>query len=235
MTDKGKALTRFVLSQRLEHVLLVISFGMLCLTGLSQTLAGTGFGRATLSFLGGIDSAQTIHHVFAAMLAFEFIYHVGVIVYEIIFVRPRRLSMWPRKRDLSEAVGSVAYLLGRRKEPPEADRFDFRQKIEYWALMWGLFVMGATGLILLFPVAATRLLPGVIVPAARVAHAYEAILAFLAIVSWHFYNAHLASGVFPLDTSIINGRISAERMIEEHPLEFARVTAREGDAVQRAE
>jgi formate dehydrogenase subunit gamma len=230
MTDKAKALTRFVLSQRLEHVLLVVSFGMLCLTGLSQTLAGTGFGRAILRLLGGIESAQTIHHIFAAMLAFEFFYHVGVIVYELIFVRPRRLSMGPRRHDLSEAAGSVAYLLGRRKERPEADRFDFRQKIEYWALMWGLFVMGATGLILLFPVAVTRLLPGVLVPAARMAHAYEAILAFLAIVTWHFYNAHLASGVFPLDTSIINGKISAERMVEEHPLEYERVTGRKGDA-----
>lgn len=231
MTDKAKAVTRFVLSQRAEHLLLVISFGMLCLTGLPQTLAGSGFGRAILSLLGGIDTAQAIHHIFAAMLAFEFFYHVGVIIYELIFVRPRRLSMWPRKRDLTEAAGSVAYLVGRRQERPAADRYDFRQKVEYWALMWGLLVMGATGIILLFPVALTRLLPGILVPAARVAHAYEAILAFLAIVTWHFYNAHLASGVFPLDTSIINGKISAERMAEEHPLEYERVAGRQGDAL----
>lgn len=231
MSDKGKVFTRFVLSQRLEHVLLVISFGMLCLTGLAQTLAGIGFGRAILRFLGGIDTAQTLHHVFAAMLAFEFFYHVGVIVYELVFVQPRRMSMWPRKHDLAEAVGTVAYLVGRRTERPPADRYDFRQKIEYWALMWGLLVMGATGIILLFPVAVTRFLPGIFVPAARVAHTYEAILAFAAIVTWHFYNAHLASGVFPLDTSIINGEILAERMAEEHPLEYERVVGRQGDAV----
>ena len=232
MTDKGKAvLSRFVLSQRVEHLLLVLSFGMLCLTGLPQTLAGTGFGRAILSFLGGIDTAQTMHHVFAAMLAFEFLYHVGVIVYELIFVRPRRLSMWPRRHDFSEAVHSVAYLAGRRTERPKADRYDFRQKIEYWALMWGLLVMGATGLILLFPIAVTQFLPGLFVPAARVAHAYEAILAFLAIVTWHLYNAHLASGAFPVDTSILTGKISADRMMEEHPLEYERATGRQGDAL----
>lgn len=235
MSEKGEAtVQRFVLSQRAEHVLLVISFGMLCLTGLPQTLAGSGFGRAVLRLLGGIDTAQTIHHVFAAMLAFEFFYHVGVIAYELIFVRPRRLGMWPRRHDLTEATGTVAYLLGKRKERPAADRFDFRQKVEYWALMWGLLVMGATGLVLLFPVAVTRLLPGIFVPAARVAHAYEAMLAFLAIVSWHFYNAHLATGVFPLDTSIFSGKISRERMAEEHGLEYERVTARQGDAVKKA-
>jgi formate dehydrogenase subunit gamma len=232
MTDKGKTmLLRFVPSQRIEHLLLVLSFGMLCLTGLPQTLAHTGFGRALLSLLGGIDTAQTIHHVFAAMLAFEFLYHLGAILYELILVRPRRLSMWPRRHDLREAVQSVAYLAGRRTAPPPADRYDFRQKIEYWALMWGLLVMGATGLILLFPTAVTRFLPGLLVPAARLAHAYEAILAFLAIVTWHFYNAHLAAGIFPLDTSILTGNISAQRMRHEHPLEYERVTGRPDDAL----
>ena len=63
-------------------------------------------------------------------------------------------------------------------------------------------------------------LPGVAVTASRVAHSYEALLAFLAIVLWHFYNSHFAAGAFPMDTSIFTGRISAEKMREEHPLEY---------------
>ncbi|NLE75824.1 MAG: hypothetical protein GX605_03605, partial [Chloroflexi bacterium] len=69
----------------------------------------------------------------------------------------------------------------------------------------------------------TRWIPGVVIPASKVAHGYEALLAFLAIITWHFYNAHLAHGVFPLDTSIFTGKISRERMVEEHPLEYQRL------------
>ena len=105
-------------------------------------------------------------------------------------------------------------------EKPRFQRYDFRHKLEYWSVAWGTLLMGATGLILLFPIVATRFLPGVAVTASRVAHSYEALLAFLAIVLWHFYNAHFAAEAFPMDTSIFTGRISAEKMRKEHPLEY---------------
>jgi cytochrome b subunit of formate dehydrogenase len=84
-------------------------------------------------------------------------------------------------------------------------------------------MMGVSGLILLFPVFATSYLPGVVVTASKVAHSYEALLAVLAIVVWHFYHAHLAGESFPMDTSIFTGRISAEKMRDHHPLEYERV------------
>jgi cytochrome b subunit of formate dehydrogenase len=105
-------------------------------------------------------------------------------------------------------------------EKPRFQRYDFRHKLEYWSVAWGTLLMGATGLILLFPIVATRFLPGVAVTASRVAHSYEALLAFLAIVVWHFYNTHFAAESFPMDTSIFTGKISAEKMQEEHPLEY---------------
>lgn len=226
---------RFSLSQRIEHILLLISFGMLCLTGLPQMFHGAGWAQLILSAFGGIGPIRVVHHVFAFMLAFEFLYHVVAVVYETLFVRPRRLTMAPGKGDLSNAVQTVAYLLGRRTEEPKAGRFDFKQKIEYWAMMWGLVVMGATGFILMFAVDATKVLPGILVPAAKVAHGYEALLAFLAIITWHFYNAHLARTVFPLDTAIFTGRISRERMLAEHPLEYEQLAlAGSGDASKSA-
>lgn len=186
MTKKDQrqpTFVRFSLSQRIEHVLLLISFGMLCLTGLPQMFYSAGWARAIISAFGGIATIRVVHHIFAFMLAFEFLYHVIVTAYELLFVRPRRLTMLPGKGDVTQAVQTVAYLLGRREHEPKAGRFDFKQKIEYWAMMWGLLVMGVTGFILMFAVDATKVLPGILVPASKVAHGLEALLAFLAIIT----------------------------------------------------
>ncbi len=228
--QKQATVTRFVLSQRIEHILLMISFTMLCLTGLPQKYHQMAWAQGLLRLLGGIAQAQTVHHLFAAMFLFEGLYHALVLVFELIFTRPRRLSMLPGLQDVRDGLGSVAYLAGLRKEGPRYDRYDFKQKIEYWAMIWGTFSMGITGLVLLFPVIATRFLPGVAVPASKILHGYEAVLAFLAIITWHFYNAHLAAGTFPLDTSIFTGKVTLERMREEHPREYERLMAAKGEA-----
>jgi cytochrome b subunit of formate dehydrogenase len=128
--------------------------------------------------------------------------------------------MLPGKQDVTDAVQSVKYLLGKAEEPPRYGRFDFRQKLEYWALVWGTILMGVTGIILLFPAFFTSFLPGDFIYAAKAAHGLEALLAVAAIVSWHMYHAHFAQGIFPIDTTIFTGKISVERMMEEHPLEY---------------
>jgi cytochrome b subunit of formate dehydrogenase len=224
---KQASFVRFIPSQRIEHILLMISFSMLCLTGLPQTFHNAGWAQWILSVLGGISTARIIHHIFAFMLAFEFLYHVIVQVYELVFIRPRRLGMLPGLADVSNAVQTVAYLIGRRKQEPKSGRFDFKQKIEYWAMMWGLLVMGATGLLLMFAIDVTKVLPGVLIPFSKVVHGFEAILAFLSILTWHFYNAHLGRHVFPLDTTIFTGIISRERMLGEHALELEQMTPAE--------
>jgi formate dehydrogenase subunit gamma len=227
MADREpQTVTRFVLAQRLEHTLLMVSFTMLCLTGLPQKFATAGWAQWIMAALGGIATVRMLHHFFAVMFCFEAVYHVALAAYELLFVRPRRLTMLPGLRDVAEGLHSVAYLAGLRPDPPRAGRYDFKQKVEYWAMIWGTITMGVTGLVLLFPVLVTRYIPGVLVPVAKTIHGYEAILAFLAIITWHLYNAHLASGVFPLDTSIFTGKISRERMLEEHPLEYEEWTGK---------
>lgn len=225
MIEKAKmTYVRFNLSQRIEHMLLLISFGMLCLTGLPQKFAYTSWGQGIIRDLGGLESTRMLHHFFAGMLAAEFVYHLLVIAYELLFARRKPLGMLPGPQDVRDGLASVAHLAGLRPEGPRFGRYDFRQKIEYWAMIWGLVVMGLTGIILMFPTFVTGYVPGVLIPASKAIHGYEAILAFLAIITWHFYNAHLSADVFPLDTSIFTGRISAERMAREHPLEMEQMT-----------
>src|SRR5262249_31102971 len=102
------------------------------------------------------------------------------------------------------------------------DRFDYRQKFEYWGLVMGGLLMAGTGLTLYLPLVVTRWLPGILIPIAKVAHSNEGLMAFLVVVTWHVYNAHFNPDVFPCDRTIFTGRISRHRMQHEHPLELDR-------------
>jgi formate dehydrogenase gamma subunit len=208
------------LSQRIEHAVVVISVTMLCVTGLPQRFLDADWAHGLLVSMGGLDRVRWIHHLFGVMLLFDGLYHVIVVLYELLFARAKPTAMFPRARDFGDALRQVAHLAGMKVEEPKFGRYDFRHKMEYWSLIWGMLLMGVTGLILLFPMVTTGFLPGAVVAASRVAHSYEALLAFLAIVLWHFYNAHLSAESFPMDTSIFTGKISAERMRREHPLEY---------------
>jgi cytochrome b subunit of formate dehydrogenase len=200
---------------------------MLCLTGLPQSFSATGWAQALLAVLGGLELARIIHHIFAMVMVFVFLYHVIAVIYDLIFVRS--WSMLPRMQDLKDVFQMMAYLRGRASELPKFDRFDFRQKVEYWALIWGTVLMAVTGLILMFPLEVTKYLPGIVIYAAKAAHGYEAVLAFLSIITWHMYNTHFAPHMFPVDTTIFTGKISRERMMAEHPLEYERIVVSESE------
>ena len=117
----------------------------------------------------------------------------------------------------------VLYLFGLRKEKPMFDTFSYKEKFDYWAVFWGMVIMGVSGLILWFPAIATQWLPGLAVPIAKTAHSDEALLAVLAIAFWHMYNVHFNTSVFPFNKTIFTGKIGKHQMIEEHPLEYARL------------
>jgi cytochrome b subunit of formate dehydrogenase len=126
-------------------------------------------------------------------------------------------------KDYQDAMVNIFYFFGLAKHPARCDRYDYRQKFEYWGVVVGGFLMIATGFILWFPVLSARFLSGDAIPAAKMAHTNEAMLAFLVIITWHIYNAIFSPEVFPLDTAIFTGKISRERMLHEHPVELAAI------------
>lgn len=213
---------RFSRSQRAEHLLMMISFTALVVTGLPQKFFGSSLSQAIILALGGIETTRLIHRGFAIVFCLEAVYHAAYIGWLIATGRFAP-SMIPGRKDVSDAFQSLKYCLGISPSPPLFDRFDYRQKFEYWGVVMGGVIVIVTGLMLMFPAQVTQLLPGAFVPAAKEMHGGEAILAFSVIVVWHMYGAHFNPMHFPGDLTIFTGKIRREQMIEEHPLEYARI------------
>jgi formate dehydrogenase subunit gamma len=222
----GRTFVRFNLSQRIEHLVNIFGFVALCATGIPQKYNGAGWADAMIGAMGGIDVVRGVHRTFGALLIAELAYHVLAIVHALVIKRAG-LTMMPKWKDAKDAAQMVMYFLGQRKERARFDRYDFRQKVEYLALIWGTVLMIATGLMMWFPIEATRWLSGELIPAAKAAHSGEGLLAFASILLWHMYSAHLSPDVFPFDWTIFTGKISEERMKHEHPLEYERLMEKE--------
>ena len=211
---------RFSVIQRIEHIVLIVSFTTLGLTGLAQKFSGNDIAAAFIQLLGGIENVRIIHRVAAIILALETIYHIIVLAHKT-YVRRTELGMLPGPRDALDALDVLRYNLGLTKEHPRLPRYNFAEKAEYWAMLWGTAMMGLTGFILWNPIVAAKILPGQFIPAAKAAHGGEAVLAVLAILVWHFYNVHLKS----LNKAMFTGRMSHHQMEEEHGEELERLAA----------
>jgi formate dehydrogenase subunit gamma len=215
-------MVRFSLLQRAEHFAVMSVFFVLAVTGFPQKFYDHRWAQVLTGWLGGVDTARWFHR--AAGLAFAALLTAHVLRLVVEVVRGRvSLSMVPTRQDFRDAVQTLRYYFGLTEQQPKFDRFDYRQKFEYWGLLLGSTIVVGTGLVLLFPILTAWLLPGQIIPAAYLAHSQEGLMAFLVIIVWHIYNAHFNPDVFPFDTTIFVGTISEERMRHEHPLELERL------------
>ena len=204
-------IVRFTRMQRVEHLLLIVSFTGLAITGLPQRYAETELGIRSIEAMGGIESIRILHRIFAVMLTAGSIYHGGVLTYNI-FVKRARLDMLPNFGDVRDVIQWTLYNLGLRKEHPKLPRFNFIEKAEYLAVVWGTVIMIITGFMLWNPVLTAEFLPGSFIPAALAAHSAEAFLAVAAIILWHMYHVILKQ----INPSMFTGKMSREAMEEEH-------------------
>jgi cytochrome b subunit of formate dehydrogenase len=211
---------RFPLRYRIEHWILFLTFTTLAVTGLVQKFSLVGISQWIVSLLGGIETTRVIHHVAAVLFILEVVYHAGIVGYQLIVLRSRA-SMMPNLDDFRNAWQLVSFNFGFAKQRPAESRYTFAEKMEYWAVIWGTLIMAITGFMMLNPIATTKVLPGVFIPAAKAAHGGEALLAVLAIIVWHLYYVHIRS----FNKSMFTGYLSEEEMREEHAAELADIQA----------
>jgi formate dehydrogenase subunit gamma len=210
---------RFTVWARVQHVAVIVLFGVLLLTGMPQKWPYVEASRWIIEQLGGILVVRWLHRAGGVVFAGLLVAHLAVAIFGVLTRRTQPTLLLSRQ-DFKDAIDNLWYYLGYRESGPRFGRFDYRQKFEYWGLVFGGFIMALSGFILYFPIAVSRLVPADLIPAAKVMHSNEALLAFLIVLIWHMYGAHLNPESFPMDTSIFTGKIRKDRLRHEHPLEY---------------
>ena len=182
-----RLVTRMTRNQRFQHMFLFTSFILLVLTGFALKFPDSWFAN----LLGLSERVRSVTHRIAALILIAAgLYHV---FYVAITRDGRRLlrDFLPAPKDAMDALGTMLYYLGLKSHKPEFARFNYAEKAEYWALVWGMFVMAGTGVMLWAKVFFGDLLPRWWLDIATAVHFYEAVLATLAIIVWHFYQVFL--------------------------------------------
>ncbi len=209
---------RFDLLQRIEHAVFLTSFTLLGITGLVQKFASSPISIAILRGLGGIESTRLIHRTAAFVMMWVSVYHIIAVLYRV-FVLRQPWTMLPVIDDFKHVYQDVMFYLGRRKHKAYYGRYNYAEKAEYLAVVWGTIIMALTGFMMWNPITTVRYLPGEAIVAAKAAHGGEAVLAVLAIILWHMYHVHIKR----FNKSMFTGKLSREEMEEEHPAELARI------------
>lgn len=206
---------RMTKNQRWQHGILLVSFFILVVTGFALKYPESWF--ATL--LGFSEHWRSIiHRIAGVALIADGIYHIFYVAFT---AEGRKLlrDLIPLPKDLSDAWGTMLYYTGFRAEKPQFARFNYAEKAEYWALVWGTGLMAVTGIMLWAKVPVGNLLARWWIDAATAVHLYEAILATLAIIVWHFYQVFFDPDVYPMNTAWRDGTMPLDHYREEHPLD----------------
>ncbi len=205
---------RLTLSERLQHALLLTSFITLVVTGFMLKFPDTFWAAPLVSAERSFPVRGLIHRIAGVVLIGAGFYHL---IY-LLFTAEGRQSlraMLPKVRDARDAVVTVGYNLGYRHQAPRYKKFNYAEKIEYWSLVWGTIVMALTGVLLWAHNFVLKYFSKTLLDVATTVHYYEAILATLAIVIWHFYAVIFDPDVYPLKWTFVNGRAPEHEAREE--------------------
>jgi formate dehydrogenase gamma subunit len=202
LRSSHRTVPRMDRAQRIQHLLLLLSFFLLAWSGFALKYPDMWFGRV----FGGDETVRRwVHRGAGVVLLGTGLVHL---IYVLATATGRRLvgDLWFRRKDLSELAANARYLVTAASPQPRFGRFGYPEKLEYWAVVWGTIIMGVTGLMIWLKLDVTHFLPRWTIEVATTIHYYEAILACLAIVVWHFYHVIFAPEVYPLNWAWWDGK-----------------------------
>jgi len=225
---------RLTLNQRIQHVVIFLSFTVLAVTGLPLKFHHTWWGERLYEYVGGITYAPLIHRVSAVAMTIAFVYHFFYILvcawnYYLLPLRERgelsltsglqallRMPMVPNRTDLTELRAALKYFFFLTRKRPSLVAHGLKEKFGYLAVFWGIPVIGASGYFLWGESFFTRFFSGNVLNFAYIAHSDEALLASIVIFIWHIYNVHLTPAVFPMGKAWLYGFVNEKEMIQYH-------------------
>jgi cytochrome b subunit of formate dehydrogenase/ribosomal protein S14 len=206
---------RMTLNQRWQHLILLTSFIVLVLTGFALKFPESWFAH----LMGMSERWRSLTHRTAGVVL------IGAGIYHIVYLAARRegrrliRALTPRPKDAFDVWATMRYYLGWSQEKPKFGRFNYAEKAEYWALVWGTALMGLTGVMMWAKVWVGDVLARWWVDVATAIHYCEAILATLAIVVWHFYQVIFDPDVYPMNWAWWDGKMSEAHYRHEHELD----------------
>jgi len=218
---------RFSRLNRVLHILMIVSFIALAVTGMSLKFSYTSWASFLSRMFGGFETAGYVHRAAATLMFGVFATHL----WDLNRKRKEEHggSFWKlltgpdtmlfTGRDLRELVGSLKWFVGVGSRP-RYGRWTYWEKFDYFAVFWGIFVIGSTGLMLWFPIFFTRFVPGWVINVATIIHSDEALLATGFIFTVHFFNTHLRPEKFPMDTVVFTGRMPVAEFRRDKPDEY---------------
>jgi cytochrome b subunit of formate dehydrogenase len=217
---------RFSVAERITHLFVIVSFISLALTGMMLKFSSMRWAGSLADLLGGVVVAGTIHRIAAAITFGYFAFHLVSLIrfktrlrvgwWKFIF---RKNSMMFGKQDFRDFRDTLKWFIG-RAERPSYGRWTYWEKFDYFAVFWGVAVIGLSGLMLWFPELFTKIFPGWFINLANIVHSDEALLAVGFNFTIHFFNTHLRPESFPMDTVIFTGIVPLDHYRADRPREY---------------
>jgi cytochrome b subunit of formate dehydrogenase len=235
LADAKPSARQFVRSTpfyRKLHLMVIISFFGLAITGMMLKFSYTRWAAVLSKILGGAEVAGWIHRVCAIITFAYFFLHLWDVgrrfleskkTLRAFFFGPD--SLLPNTTDVREFYGTLKWFLGRGPRP-RYGKWTYWEKFDYFAVFWGVAIIGGTGLCLWFPELFTRVLPGWSINVATIIHSDEALLATGFIFTIHFFNTHFRPEKFPIDPVIFTGRMSLDELKRDKPRLYDELLAR---------
>jgi cytochrome b subunit of formate dehydrogenase len=222
-----KYVRRFGVKARVLHGVVMVTFLGLAATGMPLLFSDAPWARALARLFGGFQGAGLVHRFFGGLLLAAVVWHVGEVAWRA-FVRGEKGLFWgptsmvPQPKDFVDFYQQMRWFFNLGPQP-RFEQFTYWEKFDYWAVLWGTGLMGAAGLVLWFPQAASRVLPGWMFNVALFVHGAEATLAIGFIFVVHFFNGHLRPGKYPMDLVWFTGSLPDRELREERAAQYDRL------------